>query len=120
MSSGSQKRTAISRVSRNRRSLFRKVEVEHHEAVGAALKRGDQPGAGPLMCFMHKIGITRGGVAKVDGEAMREAARERLRTDIGAEFDLAHAVDDLSQCFEVGMDRRTGRTAAAAPDDRRR
>ena len=71
MSPGSQKRTAISRLSKNRRSLFRKIEVEDHQSIGAAFERGDQPGAGALMGFMHQIGVAGGGIAEIDGEAMR-------------------------------------------------
>jgi len=55
---------------------------------------------------MHEIGVAGGGIAEIDGEAVREAARERLGADIGAEMHLAHAVDDGTQRFEIGMDRR--------------
>ena len=106
MSPRSQKRTAISRLSKNRRSLFRKIEIEDHQSVRAALECGDQPGPGALMSFMAELGRAGGGIAEIDGEAMAEAARERLGTDIGTEVDGVHAVDHLSKRLKVGMDRR--------------
>ena len=77
MSPCSQKRTVISRLSKNRRSLFRKIEVEDHQTVRAAFERRDQPGAGALVRLMHQIGVAGGGIAEIDGEAVREAAARR-------------------------------------------
>lgn len=65
---GAQKRTGVSRLSKEARSLFRNVEIEHHQPVGAAFERCDQSGAGALMRFMHEIGVAGGGIAEVDGE----------------------------------------------------
>jgi hypothetical protein len=60
------------------------LHVEHHQSVGAAFERRDQPGAGPLMRLMHQIGIAGRSIAKVDGEAVGEAPRERFGADITA------------------------------------
>ncbi len=79
--------------------------------VGAAVDGSDKA----CTCFpvvrMHEIGITRGGVAEVDGEAVSVTAREGLGADIGAEAHLAHAVDDITERIELGMDRLALRLA---------
>ena len=118
---GAQKRTAGRPVFDDTgESHFRKREVEHHQTVGAAFERCDQPGAGALMRLMHQIGIAAGGIAEIDGEAMREAAREGFGADIGAEVDGVHAVDHLPQRFEIGMNCRAfgvGDIVAEADED---
>ncbi len=85
--------------------------VEHEEPVGAAVDRGDKARAGLLVIRMDEVGVARRGVAEVDGEAVGVTAREGLGADIGAEAHLAHAVDDIAQRIEIGMDRLALRLA---------
>ncbi len=121
MSSGSQKRTAISRLSKNRRSLFRKIEVEDHQSVGAAFERGDQPGAGALMRFMHRDRRRGRRHREIDGEATdcRPRAKGSGLT-LALKWTLSMPSVTCRSASEIGMDCRALNVGdiVAKPDEK--